>query len=150
MLDEPVNGLDPEGIAALRELLKRLNKEQGMTILVSSHILSGLGQLATCYGFINKGKMIEQVKTEELLKKCEPYLGIRVNNAQKAANVLIKMFPSNKLEIVTDKKIYLYNFTGNTTGLMREFVLNEVEVKEIHAEGVSLEKYYIELMKNGK
>lgn len=78
VLDEPVNGLDPEGIAGLRELLKKLNKEQGITILVSSHILGELDQVATCYGFINKGKMIEQVTTEELLKKCEPYLSMRV------------------------------------------------------------------------
>lgn len=150
VLDEPVNGLDPEGIVELRELLKKLNKEQGMTILVSSHILSELDQLATCYGFINKGKMIEQVTTEELLKKCEPYLSMRVNDSQKAAHVLRKMFPENRLEIVTDKQVCLYNFTGNTSDVMKECVLNEVEVKEIRAEGASLEKYYMELMKKVK
>lgn len=150
VLDEPVNGLDPEGIASLRELLKKLNQEQGMTILVSSHILSELDQLATCYGFINKGKMIEQVTTEELFKKCEPYLNMRVNDVQKAAHVLRKMFPGNRLEIVTDKQLCLYNFSGNTADVMKECLLNEVDIKEIRAEGASLEKYYMELMKKVK
>jgi len=59
MMDEPVNGLDPVGIIELRELLKRLNKERGITILISSHLLSELHQLVTCYGFIHKWKMIE-------------------------------------------------------------------------------------------
>lgn len=69
VLDEPVNGLDPEGIAAFRDIVKRLNRERGTTILISSHLLSELDQVATCYGFIRKGKMVEQITAEELYEK---------------------------------------------------------------------------------
>lgn len=66
VLDEPLNGLDPEGIVAFREILKKLNEERGITILISSHLLSELDQLATCYGFIYKGKMVEQISAEKI------------------------------------------------------------------------------------
>lgn len=69
VLDEPVNGLDPEGIAAFRDIVKRLNRERGTTILISSHLLSELDQVATCYGFIRKGKMVEQITAQELYEK---------------------------------------------------------------------------------
>ena len=68
-LDEPLNGLDPEGIRDFRELMLRLNQEQGTTILISSHLLRELTQIASCYGFIDKGKMIEQITAQELEKK---------------------------------------------------------------------------------
>lgn len=69
VLDEPMNGLDPEGIAELREILQKLNQEQGVTILISSHLLGELNQLATCYGFVHAGKMVEQISAEELKEK---------------------------------------------------------------------------------
>lgn len=70
ILDEPVNGLDPTGIIELRELLKKLVKEREVTILISSHILSELHQLATCYGFLHKGELLKQISTEELNEEC--------------------------------------------------------------------------------
>ena len=70
ILDEPVNGMDPEGIVEFRELFKKLNKEKGVTILISSHLLEELYQLATCYGFIHKGKMVQQISAEKLNEKC--------------------------------------------------------------------------------
>ncbi|MDE6626170.1 MAG: ATP-binding cassette domain-containing protein [Lachnospiraceae bacterium] len=69
VLDEPINGLDPEGIVEFRELLKKLNRELGITILISSHLLGELSQLATCYGFIHKGKMVEEITAERLREK---------------------------------------------------------------------------------
>ena len=124
VLDEPVNGLDPEGILQLRELIKKLNKEQGITILISSHILSELDQLATCYGFIDKGRMKEQIQADELIAKCKPYLSIRAGNVQNAAAVLKHMFPDNELEIVSESRVNLYGFTGSTKELIKELVLN--------------------------
>lgn len=150
VLDEPVNGLDPEGILQLRELIKKLNKEQGITILISSHILSELDQLATCYGFIDKGKMKEQIQADELIAKCKPYLSIRAGNVQNAAAVLKHMFPGNELEIVSESRVNLYGFTGSTKELIKELVLNEADVKEVKAEGESLERYYMSLVNKGR
>lgn len=150
VLDEPVNGLDPEGIIQLRELLKKLNREQGTTILISSHILSELDQLATCYGFISKGRMLEQVTSKELIAKCQPYLSIRTGKAQDAAAVLKGMFPDKRLEIVSGSRVNLYGFTGSTKEVVKELVLNETDLKEIKAEGASLERYYMSLMEKGK
>jgi len=150
VLDEPVNGLDPEGILQLRELIKKLNKEQGITILISSHILSELDQLATCYGFIDKGRMKEQIQADELIAKCKPYLSIRAGNVQNAAAVLKHMFPDNELEIVSESRVNLYGFTGSTKELIKELVLNEADVKEVKAEGESLERYYMSLINKGR
>lgn len=69
VLDEPVNGLDPEGIVAFRDIVKRLNRERGTTVLISCHLLGELDQIATCYGFIRKGKMVEQIAAKELHEK---------------------------------------------------------------------------------
>lgn len=150
VLDEPVNGLDPEGILQLRELIKKLNKEQGITILISSHILSELDQLATCYGFIDKGRIKEQIQADELIAKCKPYLSIRAGNVQNAAAVLKHMFPDNELEIVSESRVNLYGFTGSTKELIKELVLNEADVKEVKAEGESLERYYMSLINKGR
>lgn len=70
VLDEPVNGLDPEGIVKLRELLQMLNQKYGITILISSHILSELDQLATCYGFIHNGRITEQIAADKIYEQC--------------------------------------------------------------------------------
>ncbi len=148
VLDEPVNGLDPEGILQLRKLLKKLNKEQGITILISSHILSELDQLATCYGFINKGKMQEQISADELIAKCKPYLSIRAGKVQNVAAVLKHMFPENELEVVSENRVNLYGFTGSTKEVIKELVLNDADVKEVKAEGASLERYYMSLINN--
>ena len=88
ILDEPTNGLDPMGIVELRQLIKRLNKEREMTVLISSHILSELHQLATRYGIIHKGKLIEQITALQLNQKCRQYLRIKVDNPGKGATVL--------------------------------------------------------------
>lgn len=70
VLDEPTNGMDPEGIIDFRKILKSLNQEKGVTILISSHMLSELSQLATCYGFIRKGKMVRELSIDEIKKEC--------------------------------------------------------------------------------
>ena len=74
LLDEPINGLDPEGIREMRELLLRLNRDRGLTILVSSHILGELSKIATRYGIIQEGRMVEQITAAELEQKCADYL----------------------------------------------------------------------------
>ncbi|MCM1288918.1 MAG: ATP-binding cassette domain-containing protein [Clostridium sp.] len=147
VLDEPVNGLDPEGMIELRETLKRLNQEHGITILISSHLLSELNQLATCYGFIHKGKMLEQIAAEELEEKCRNCLSIFVDDAKKAMVILQRRFPQNELKMVTEHKIYLYGFSGDTGAITEALVTGNVSVKEIKVRANGLETYYMSLIK---
>lgn len=88
ILDEPTNGLDPMGVVEMRELLKKLNRENGITILISSHILSELHLLASHFGIIHKGELLEQLSAAELHEKCQHYLHIKVDDAGKAAAVI--------------------------------------------------------------
>lgn len=88
LLDEPTNGLDPEGIYEVRELLVKLNREKGVTILVSSHILSELAKFATCYGFIEQGKLLKEISAEQLNNECKNVLKVKVNEADFAATLL--------------------------------------------------------------
>lgn len=88
ILDEPVNGLDPTGIIELRELLKKLVKEREVTILISSHILSELHQLATCYGFLHKGELLKQISAEKLNEECKRHICLRTDNIQKTTLLL--------------------------------------------------------------
>ncbi|MEY8389915.1 ATP-binding cassette domain-containing protein [Lachnospiraceae bacterium] len=149
VLDEPVNGLDPQGIVELRELLKKLNTQRGITILISSHLLGELNQLATRYGFIHKGKMAEQISAENLRKKCRKYLSIRVDNVRTAAAILQKQFPGLETEIITDSRVHLYGFSGNTTEVIRALLAGDIFVKEIKPECANLEQYYMSVIKGG-
>ena len=88
ILDEPINGLDPTKIKYVREVLKNMNEEDGTTILISSHILPELHQLATVYGFIHHGKMLQQITDKELDEKCRRHVHIEVDNVEKASCIL--------------------------------------------------------------
>lgn len=147
VLDEPMNGLDPEGIVAFREILKKLNREHGTTILISSHLLGELDQLATCYGFIHKGKIIEQITAKKLSEKCKTYLSIYVDDAQNAAIVLRKKFPEYEIKIVTDNRINLYGFVGNTGEVTKALVSETINVKEMKIQNTNLEQYYMTILK---
>ena len=104
ILDEPVNGLDPTGIIELRELLKKLVKERETTILISSHILSELHQLATCYGFLHKGELLKQISAEKLNEECKRYICLKTDNIQKSR---LKFFIA-KYIVITVTSIILY------------------------------------------
>ena len=88
ILDEPINGLDPEAIVEMRELIIRLNKEMHMTIIVSSHILDELSKVATYYGFLDDGVMVKEISAEEMAKECRKAMRIKVESLEKAALAL--------------------------------------------------------------
>jgi ABC-2 type transport system ATP-binding protein len=146
VLDEPVNGLDPTGIVEFRELLKRLNRERGITILISSHLLGELYQLATCYGFIHKGKIVEQITVNELDEKCKKHLHIKVDDAPKAAVVLESEFRTQKYEVLPDNVIRLYDLLDRSAEVSKALFANGVSVGEITAKGDDLEGYYMTLI----
>ena len=143
ILDEPINGLDPEGIIEIRELILKLNKERGITFLISSHYLDELSKIATDYGFIENGHMIQEIPKEELEKKCKKRLELEVSNIKECVKYFEeKQFP---YEVISNEKIYLYHIM-NVTELAialskRNCIINKFEEKE-----ESLESYYINLM----
>ena len=110
ILDEPINGLDPMGIKEVRDLLISLNKLKDTTILMSSHILGELSQLATCYGFINNGELIEEISVEQLEDKCKHYLAIKVDNAEKATTILEEKLNCKDYEVLNNNYIRVYGY----------------------------------------
>lgn len=111
VLDEPINGLDPQGIMEVREMILRLNKEKGITILISSHILDELSRLATHYGFIEQGRIIKEMSAEELEIACRTALHVNVNDTRILAEVLdgmraeYKIYSPNEADIFTSMQV---------------------------------------------
>lgn len=104
ILDEPINGLDPEGIQELRRLILRLN-EEGKTILISSHILGELSKISTNYGIIKDGEMMEQISKEELEERCQDYFEIRVQDVHRALPLVQESFASVRTEVADRQTI---------------------------------------------
>lgn len=144
ILDEPINGLDPEGVAEIRKLINHLSQDKKITILISSHILSELSKVATKYGFIHKGKLVQEISAEELENRVSKKTLIIVNDVAKATNLLddkkIKYSTSSKPnEIILDggKTIKEVNEIFNGTN---------IEVTDIKVNQEDLESYYINLV----
>ena len=111
MLDEPINGLDPQGIMEVREMILRLNKEKGITILISSHILDELSRLATHYGFVERGRVIKEMSAEELEAACRTAVHLSVNDTKLLAGVLdgmgaeYRIYSSNEADIFSPVQV---------------------------------------------
>lgn len=130
ILDEPVNGLDPTGIIELRELLKKLVKEREVTILISSHILSELHQLATCYGFLHKGELLKQISAEELNEECKRHICLRTDNIQKTTLLLEQKGNINNYSVYPDNSIRIYECLDNVRMISKLLLLMKFLCKE--------------------
>ncbi len=143
ILDEPTNGLDPQGIIDIRELILKLNHERGISFLISSHILDELARMATHYGFIDKGHIVRQMSSEELQKECRKSVRIKVNDTGILAKVLEEKMVEYKI------------LDGNTADVYAELVFSEI-AKECDKAGCtiinmdehdeSLEAFYLSLL----
>lgn len=142
ILDEPTNGLDPKGIVELRELIKKLNREMGITIVISSHILGELYQMATKYGIIHKGKLLEQITHEELHEKCKRHLRIRVDDASKAAAVLERELGTKDYEVLQDGTIKLYSLFRDVRRVSMALTSNDLVLEYFAPGGDDLETYF--------
>lgn len=145
ILDEPINGLDPEGIVQLREVIANLHRDHGVTIFISSHILGELSKIATHYGIIKDGELIEQTSAEELANKRKDYLTVKVEDAQKAAQLLSKELHIPAMEVVSSREIHLPGFK-DTAAVNRILYSNNYNVEEVFLHQQDLEEYFIELM----
>lgn len=145
ILDEPINGLDPMGIAEFRDIIWRLNREYRTAILISSHILGELSQIATVYGFIDNGRLLEQVSGKELAGKCRRRLAVKVNDPAKAVGILKDKLSCTDYEIAGDGRIFTGKYMDAPEVLNDALVKNGVQVSELTASGLSLEQYFIKL-----
>ena len=145
LLDEPINGLDPEGIREMRELLLRLNRERGMTLLISSHILGELSKIATRYGIIQQGRMVEQITAGELAQKCTDYLHLQADQPQKAAALLERELHLSRWEMRPEGEIRIYEAV-DTKAVGQILTQAGIAVEEMGLHRQDLEGYFLERM----
>ncbi|MBQ8927579.1 MAG: ATP-binding cassette domain-containing protein [Oscillospiraceae bacterium] len=143
ILDEPINGLDPQGIVEIRELILRLNHERDITVLISSHILDELSRLATHYGFIDKGKIVQEINAEELEQKCRKYLHVKVTNTAAFAHVMDKM--GAEYSIISDTEADLYG-EYKVSDISAALAAEHCELLSLTEHEESLENYFLNLV----
>ena len=147
ILDEPLNGLDPQGIVELREILSHLNKKYGITMLISSHILDELEMIATRYGFIHQGQMIEEITAEKLQEKLKKYISLDVENIGLASITLEQKLHTENFKVMDDHTIYLYDFVNESSLVATTLIQEGVILYKMNISNVSLENYYLSLIK---
>ena len=145
LLDEPMNGLDPQGIAELRDLLIELNQKEGITVLISSHILSELEKIASFYGFISHGRLIEEITIEDLQRKCRKSLTIKVDNHNEMEDILKSMkiadyevFPNGDVKIYDEVDIGAF---------ISDLHKKKVKILNVRSSDENVEDYYLNLVK---
>lgn len=145
VLDEPTNGLDPEGIIDMRNTLTNINHERKISILISSHILGELSKIATHYGFIKHGEMLEEISEKGLREKCKEYLYVKTSDAASALSVIKKAF-GGKYQITSDEnEIRIYNFADGAA-INNTLFENKIVASEIAQHKMDLEDYFLNIM----
>ncbi len=146
ILDEPINGLDPEGIHEIRELLLKLNREKEITILISSHILGELSKIATHYGIIRNGSLIEEFEAAELGTRCRRCHKILVDNTELAVNILEEKLHIAEFDIPEQNTLRIFGHLDKTAETNRALITGGVNIKESYLTGQDLEGYFMELL----
>lgn len=146
VLDEPVNGLDPTGIFEVRELLQRLNRDDKVTILISSHLLSELQKLATSYGVLEGGKLVREMRQSDLDELCKPYIKVVVDDLKIALNVVVENYHAHDFEILPYNTLALYDLTKDIPTVAKLFSDANVSVLSITQCQGDLESTFISLM----
>ena len=145
LLDEPINGLDPQGIIEIRDVLLRLSKEKNITIIISSHILEELSKIVSRIGIINDGKLIEEIDKKELLEKTKDKLEIVTSQTEIAVTVLEEKLNILNLKVIDNKTIYVYEKIDESSAINNELLKAGIEVDSIYINSESLEEYFINL-----
>ena len=145
ILDEPVNGLDPSGIKEIRELILDLCHNQGITFLISSHILSEIQQMATKIGIIHKGKLLEEIEYDELQKRNRHYINIKVNDDKKASFILEQKLNISDYIIWEKNNLRVYENLQDASKINKTLISNDINVNELCLSVDSLEDYFLKL-----
>lgn len=146
ILDEPINGLDPEGIREIRELLLKLNRERDITILISSHILGELSKIATHYGIIKNGVLIDEFDADELSERCRRCHKLVVNDVESASRILEEKLNITQYDVPEPGILRVFENLEQTQRTNRELIQNNVEVIESYLVGQDLEGYFMEIL----
>lgn len=143
VLDEPVNGLDPQGIIEIRELILKLNRERQISVLISSHILDELSRLATHYGFVDSGRMVKEISAEELDAVCRKCVRLVVSDVKPLARVLDSMGIEYNILSPTQADVFA---NVNLSGLVNALTKESCELIAAQERDESLESYYVNLV----
>ena len=146
VLDEPTNGLDPMGIKEVRDFLGRLNRERGITIFVSSHILGELEKIATRYGVISNGKLVDEFLAEELAGRCGKNLVIHSNDREKTRELIVRMFGGAVCERTPENALRVKDHVEDAGQIVKALVAEGITVSAVIPEGDKLEDYFLKLM----
>ena len=147
LLDEPMNGLDPQGIADLREIIINLNKK-GITILISSHILSELEKVATHWGFISHGNLIQEISAEDLLKTCQKSIEVYHSDGDKLEKAL-RDLGIKRFENVGNNHYRIYDEGVKVTDLLVSLRKSGLEIESVRTLDINIEDYYLSLVARG-
>lgn len=145
ILDEPTNGLDPVGIREIRELIQELNQEHHITVLISSHILGELSKLATRYGIIHKGELIQEFTEEELNRQSQSSLTVKMPKEQreKACKVMREQFSAEAFQMAGEEELKVYGILEKPGKVNQALMQAGIQVEEIFVENMDLEKYFL-------
>lgn len=149
ILDEPTNGLDPAGMKQLRDLLRMLCSEYGITIMISSHLLSEVESIADTIGVIHHGNMMKEVSMKEIAEKNTGYITLAAADVKKAAYVLADKLELDQFKVIDGQEIRIYNDRIDTTELVSVLSVNGVEIISIGKKAESLEDYFLKLTEGG-
>lgn len=142
ILDEPINGLDPIGIAEVRSFIRELCDSYGKTIIISSHILSEISLLADDIGIIDRGVLLEEESLKELEEKNAKYIHFITSNAKKAAQVIESLFQTKNVKITDEYNLYLYDTVLPVAKINRTLIESGIDIKELHLCEETLEDYF--------
>ena len=143
LLDEPINGLDPEGIKEIRDVILKLNKEKGITFLISSHLLDELSKIVTRYGIINNGILVEEIDAKELKEKCRSKLVIECDNQEKAKTIVEKIIKKDKDVVINKNRIEVNSQINDSAIINKKLVEAGISVNAIYPNYDSLEEYFM-------
>ena len=149
ILDEPINGLDPVGIKELRDLFQMLCREYGITMLISSHILGEIEQIADTIGVISEGKLIKEVSMDEIHEQNTEYIELVVNDVKKAFYVLDEILLLTNFKVVDELRFRIYDTGTSQSEISKTLILNGVIIEEINKKNHSLEDYFLTLINGG-
>lgn len=149
ILDEPTNGLDPAGMKQIRDLFRMLCSEYGITIIISSHMLSEVESIADTIGVINHGNMMKEISMKEISEMNTAYIELAVENTKKAAYVLADKLELSNFKVIDKKCIRIYDACIDTKDISKALAMNEVEINSISKKAESLEDYFLKLTGEG-